>query len=70
MLTGKHLIAGDWIDGDATFENMPVSGAPDTFSVGTVDLVDRACDAAEAAFRQRRRVVQIAATQRVPRQKR
>jgi NADP-dependent aldehyde dehydrogenase len=50
MLTGKHLIAGDWIGGDATFENMPVSGAPDTFSVGTVDLVDRACDAAEAAF--------------------
>ena len=50
MLTGKHLIAGDWIDGDATFENMPVSGAPDTFSVGTVDLVDRACDAAEAAL--------------------
>lgn len=50
MLKGTHLIAGEWIDGDATFQNEPVSGAPDRFAVGTVDLVDRACLAAEAAF--------------------
>jgi alpha-ketoglutaric semialdehyde dehydrogenase len=47
---GKHLIAGEWIDGGATFRSEPAHGAAHDFNVGTVDLVNRACDAAEDAF--------------------
>lgn len=47
---GKHLIAGEWIGGGATFRSEPAHGAAHDFSVGTVDLVNRACDAAEDAF--------------------
>lgn len=50
MITGKHLIAGAWVGGDATFENTPVSGTADSFAVGTVELVDQAARAAEDAF--------------------
>jgi len=50
MLKGKSLIAGDWVGADATFENEPVSGAPDSFACGTPQMVDRACQAAEQAF--------------------
>ncbi len=50
MLKGTHLIAGEWISGEGTFANAPVIGTADTFSAGTVDLVDRACQAAEDAF--------------------
>lgn len=50
MLTGKHLIAGQWVGGDAEFNNMPVSGSTDSFAVGTPDHVDQAAKAAEAAF--------------------
>jgi 2,5-dioxopentanoate dehydrogenase len=50
MLTGKHLIAGEWVSGDTTFENEPVDGKPDSFAVGTPALVDRAAKAAEEAF--------------------
>lgn len=47
---GKHLIAGDWVAGDTTFTSEPVDGTAHAFSVGTPALVDRACEAAEAAF--------------------
>ncbi len=47
---GKHLIAGEWIAGDATFQSEPASGSAHEFSVGTPALVDRACAAAEEAF--------------------
>ncbi|MFB9222042.1 aldehyde dehydrogenase (NADP(+)) [Paracoccus cavernae] len=47
---GKHLIAGEWVGGDATFTSEPAHGPAHSFSVGTVDLVDRACEAAEDAF--------------------
>jgi len=47
---GKHLIAGDWVAGDATFRNEPAHGPAHAFSVGTTGLVDRACAAAEDAF--------------------
>jgi alpha-ketoglutaric semialdehyde dehydrogenase len=47
---GKHLIAGDWIATDARFQNEPAAGPVHDFSVGTVELVNRACEAAEAAF--------------------
>ena len=50
MLKRTHLIAGEWIGGDAAFSNEPVSGAPDEFATGTPDLVDRAVEQAEAAF--------------------
>lgn len=50
MLTGKHLIAGEWTDGEATFENAPTSGVPDRFAVGTPDHVGAAAKAADEAF--------------------
>jgi alpha-ketoglutaric semialdehyde dehydrogenase len=47
---GTHLIAGQWVGGDATFTNEPVGGTPDRFATGTPELVDQACRAAEEAF--------------------
>lgn len=47
---GKHLIAGEWIASTDTFTSDPAHGPAHKFSVGTVDLVDRACQAAEDAF--------------------
>ena len=47
---GKHLIAGEWVGGDATFQSEPAHGPAHEFSTGTVDLVDRAAQAAEQAF--------------------
>ncbi len=50
MLTGHHLIAGQWIAGETTFSSSPASGAPRPFSVGTPAHVEAAVQAAEAAF--------------------
>jgi NADP-dependent aldehyde dehydrogenase len=50
MLNGKHLIAGQWVGSDQSFNNMPVSGEADSFSIGTPALVDAAAQAAEDAF--------------------
>jgi alpha-ketoglutaric semialdehyde dehydrogenase len=50
MLTGKHLIAGQWIMGDTTFHSSPATGEALTFSVGTPAHVDAAVKGAEAAF--------------------
>ena len=50
MLTGKHLIAGQWVGGPTTFKSSPATGAPLTFCVGTPAHVDAAVQAAEAAF--------------------
>lgn len=47
---GKHLIAGEWVAGEATFTSDPASGDAFEYSVGTPELVDRACQAAEEAF--------------------
>ncbi|WP_295812519.1 aldehyde dehydrogenase (NADP(+)) [uncultured Nitratireductor sp.] len=47
---GKHLIAGEWIAGSDTFESSPAHGPAHRYATGTVDLVDRAVNAAEAAF--------------------
>ncbi|WP_375174643.1 aldehyde dehydrogenase (NADP(+)) [Pseudooceanicola sp.] len=47
---GKHLIAGDWVPGESRFTSDPAHGPAHDFSVGTPDLVDRACRAAEEAF--------------------
>lgn len=47
---GKHLIAGNWIASDATFDSSPAHGPAHSFSVGTVEMVEQACQAAEDAF--------------------
>ena len=47
---GLHLIAGEWVSGTDQFWSEPATGPKHAFSVGTVDLVAHACDAAEAAF--------------------
>ncbi|RWR28360.1 aldehyde dehydrogenase family protein, partial [Sinirhodobacter populi] len=47
---GRHLIAGDWVGGEEFFENEPAFGPAHRFSMGTVDLVERAAEAAEEAF--------------------
>ncbi|NBZ88604.1 aldehyde dehydrogenase (NADP(+)) [Stagnihabitans tardus] len=50
MLTGKHLIAGQWVAGEATFLSSPATGEALPFAVGTPAHVDTAVKAAEAAF--------------------
>jgi alpha-ketoglutaric semialdehyde dehydrogenase len=50
MLTGKHLIAGEWIGNYQTFASSPAHGPSHDFSVGTPAHVAAACDAAEDAF--------------------
>ena len=50
MLTGKHLIAGEWVGDAETFENMPVAGAADRFALGRPTHIERAVVAAQAAF--------------------
>lgn len=50
MLTGKHLIAGNWVAGDATFKSEPAHGDVHEFAVGTPAHVDTAVKAAEEAF--------------------
>ncbi len=50
MLTGKHLIAGEWVAGDETFRSSPASGAARDYSVGTPIQVNTAVEAAEDAF--------------------
>ena len=47
---GKNLIAGDWVAGDATFSSAPSTGPSHVFTDGSVELVDRAVQAAEEAF--------------------
>lgn len=47
---GKHLIAGNWVATEQTFQSEPAHGSAHAFGVGTVELVDRACEAAEDAF--------------------
>lgn len=49
-LHGKHLIAGQWIGSSHTFSNSPAFGEAHYSSIGTPDLVNQACQAAERAF--------------------
>ena len=49
-LTGKHLIAGDWVEGEAKFTSDPAHGPAHDYSVGTPAHVAAACAAAEEAF--------------------
>ncbi|QPZ90071.1 aldehyde dehydrogenase (NADP(+)) [Thioclava electrotropha] len=47
---GQHLIAGEWIGTDKTFSSDPAHGPSHEFCVGTVEMVNAACEAAEEAF--------------------
>ena len=47
MLTGKHDIAGEWIETEGRFSSQPVTGDAHEFSVGTPALVEQAAQAAE-----------------------
>lgn len=47
---GKHLVNGQWLDGESTFASAPAHGPAHEFAVGTVELVNRAAEAAEEAF--------------------
>lgn len=50
MLTGKHFIAGEWVDGGERFQSAPAHGESHAFLVGTPDHINRAARAAEGAF--------------------
>lgn len=50
MLTGKHLVAGEWVAGETTFRSEPAFGEAHDFAAGTPALVDAAARAAEEAF--------------------
>jgi 2,5-dioxopentanoate dehydrogenase len=50
MLTGRHLIAGEWKEGQGTFKSATVNGSDRTYSSGTPELVHEAAVAAENAF--------------------
>jgi NADP-dependent aldehyde dehydrogenase len=50
MLTGKHLIAGEWVAGETTFASTPAVGDSHDFAVGSAADVDAAVRAAEDAF--------------------
>jgi alpha-ketoglutaric semialdehyde dehydrogenase len=47
---GRHFVAGARIATEAQFQSAPADGPAHAFSVGTPDLVDAACRAAEEAF--------------------
>lgn len=50
MITGKHLVAGVWVNSDTRFSSDPAHGPRHEFAVGTPRLVDRAAEDAERAF--------------------
>lgn len=47
---GLHFIGGELVETDDKFSSAPISGPPHSFSKGTPELVDKACQAADAAF--------------------
>ena len=49
-LTGKHLIAGEWVSGGSGFSSDPVSGDAVTVFSGGAAEIDAAVQAAEEAF--------------------
>ena len=50
MPMGHHLIAGEAVSGGPSFASSPAEGPARDFPMGSPDLVDRACRAAEDAF--------------------
>lgn len=49
-LTGKHLIASEWVASENSFTSSPASGPARKFFTGTPDHIDQAAAAAEKAF--------------------
>ena len=47
---GRHLIAGEWVAGEATFRSDPARGEGHAVSVGLPEHVEAACVGAEEAF--------------------
>lgn len=50
MITGKHLIAGAWVDGETKFTSEPAHGPAADYSQGTKAHINAAAEAAEQAF--------------------
>ena len=50
MTNGKHLIAGEWVEGEKKFSSEPAHGEAREYSIGTPAHVDAAAKAAEEAF--------------------
>jgi len=50
MITGKHLIAGDWVDGETRFTSEPAHGPAADYAQGTKAHINAAVEAAEQAF--------------------
>ena len=50
MPHGKHLIAGQWVASDQTFQSSPATGEAHAFAKGSVTNVSDAVEAAELAF--------------------
>lgn len=50
MITGKHLVDGQWVQTDSTFDSAPYKGESHAFCKGTAELVAQAAQAAESAF--------------------
>ena len=50
MPHGKHLIAGQWVVSDKTFQSSPATGEAHAFAKGSVTNVSDAVEAAELAF--------------------
>lgn len=49
-MNGNSLIASEWLAGEGTFQSEPATGDTKTYSMGTPELVNQACQAAEDAF--------------------
>ena len=50
MIKARHLIAGEWLSGEGTFQSSPASGPTRSFPNGSIDLVEQAVQSAEDAF--------------------
>ncbi len=50
MIIGKHLVNGQWVQTDSTFDSAPYKGESHTFYKGTPELVAQAAQLAETAF--------------------
>jgi len=50
MITGKHLINGQWIDGPSTFESQPINGTAVAIHNASNDIVEQSATQARNSF--------------------
>ncbi len=50
MIIGKHLINGDWVQADETFESQPLNGNKNSFAKGRVQDIEASVEAAQETF--------------------